>query len=131
MSELGDSFREMRDRRREARRHYHDCPNCVFGGNARKVAPGDKCFHCGWQTPEYEKKRQEFGRKALRLKAALFGEGHSVDAPGFVGVGEREFIVYLHCSKRKWKGSVHETWEGTPVKYKFNIGPIVAFGETA
>jgi hypothetical protein len=83
MSELGDSFREMRDRRRAARQHYHECPKLRFSAAMRaRLRPATSVTVCGWQTPEYEHKRREFGRKALRLKVNLFGEAKGGDGAG-------------------------------------------------
>ena len=53
MGDMIDQFREAREFKRAARRHWHECPSpgCQFGGNPVKVPPGGNCRHCNWQAP--------------------------------------------------------------------------------
>jgi hypothetical protein len=51
MGDMGDYWRDVRDWKRNVRRSWHECPNCDFGGNPPKVAPGCTCRHCGWEAP--------------------------------------------------------------------------------
>lgn len=66
MSEMGDDFRAQREFRREARSQWHDCPNCIYGGNARKIAPGAACHECGWVAPGRRGEDLEHARRAER-----------------------------------------------------------------
>jgi hypothetical protein len=56
MAESGDCWRDHREHRRKARRHYVECPHCAvaFGGNGTKVPPGEKCRNCDWRAPAPE-----------------------------------------------------------------------------
>lgn len=51
VGDVGDYWRENREFKRKMRSFWYECPNCDFGGNPPKVAPGFKCHHCGWQAP--------------------------------------------------------------------------------
>ena len=48
---MSDLWRDARAFKRDMRANWHDCPNCVYGDNARKVAPGCTCWECGWEAP--------------------------------------------------------------------------------
>ena len=63
----------------------------------------------------------------LRLRDHLFGRvRYGIDEPGFLGVGAGELFVYLHASRKKWRGPTPAEWEGYPVTYRYGVGPIVA-----
>ncbi len=63
---------------------------------------------------------------AQRLKNALFGTGYSLPSPGFVGIGGGVIHVYMHATRKAWRGDTPPVWEGFPVNYTFGIGPIIA-----
>jgi len=48
-SDYGDFCREQREFKQRRRTQWIECssPGCQFGGNPVKVAPGEKCRHCG------------------------------------------------------------------------------------
>jgi flavoprotein len=54
MSELRDDFRYLKERRRQFRRHMHECPKCAIAyGTGTKVVPGEKCRNCEWVAPAH------------------------------------------------------------------------------
>lgn len=56
MSELGDSFREWKDHRREQRDKYGaPCEGCIQNHPNRNPSilfKGQKCRWCGWKRPK-------------------------------------------------------------------------------
>lgn len=75
---------------------------------------------------DYAGDRRAEGAAALRLKNHLFGSAHNAGFAGFVGVGADEIIVYVHDSKRAWRDRHITEWEGFAVRWRYNVGPIVA-----
>lgn len=67
----------------------------------------------------------KLGQACISLKKRLFGTDQEL---GFIGIGADEIIVYVHGGKRAWKGKQVFEWEGYPVRWRYNVGPIVAFG---
>jgi hypothetical protein len=67
---------------------------------------------------------------AVLLKRHLFGHARVEDCPGFIGLGDQELHVYVHESKRRYLslkgGMMPDEWEGFPIRWHFNVGPIVA-----
>jgi hypothetical protein len=71
--------------------------------------------------------REKLGRASIRLKVHLFGQQHSVEPLGFVGIAPPDTIhVYLHCGRRTWRGPKPMEWEGAVVHWHYNVGPIIA-----
>ncbi len=71
---------------------------------------------------------QELGRASIALSKHL-GLRQGSTQSGFVGCGKDELIVYIQMPKRRWRGEQPNRWEGFPVKWRFGIGPIVAFDD--
>ena len=62
---------------------------------------------------------------ASALMHHLFGSGSS--DLGFIGVGDNEWIVYIYSSKKRWRGPTPMAWwRGWPVRFRFNVGYVVA-----
>jgi hypothetical protein len=75
-----------------------------------------------------EDEKQRLGRAALSLKQHLFGIARDRGFIGIADTGTGSIIVYAHASKRRWREPMLAEWEGYPVSYRFNVGPIVALG---
>ncbi len=43
-----------------------------------------------------------------------------------VGAGSNNLHVYVQGSARKWDGEHTPIWNGTPVEWHFNVGPVKA-----
>lgn len=76
--------------------------------------------------------KQKLGRASLRLKQELFGVHRDAGFIGIVGIadsGDGSMVVYIHARKRDWRKPTPAEWEGYPVLYRFNVGPIVPVGK--
>lgn len=83
MGDVGDYWNEARAFKRDARRLWLECPSpgCQFGGNPVKVAPGDKCRHCGWRAPGARGSDSRYARAQER----------------------KRFLVEEDATERRWK----------------------------
>ena len=109
MSELAEHWRDARAFKRDMRSQWHDCPNCIYGGNARKIAPGCKCHECGWRAPG---RAGEDIERAREIEAERFASELADEAERRERVAARtcDFCKKTFASKEamsKHRGMVH------------------------
>ena len=70
--------------------------------------------------------KSEIAESGRQLAGYLFGVRRYTHDQGFVAIGLDRLFVYMQMPADKWAGERPDTWQGFPIEWRWDCGPVIA-----